>query len=66
VLDGETARAMADTGEKIHTLSATLQGTGVKGFMVFKGDMPKGWVAARMGPARISGHRAIEQLPTAQ
>jgi hypothetical protein len=36
VLDRETAEAMANTGEKIHVLSATLQGTGVQGFLALK------------------------------
>ena len=36
VLDNQTTRAMTDTGEKIHVLSATLEGTGVKGFLALK------------------------------
>jgi hypothetical protein len=37
VLSDQETRALADTGEKVHELSLTLEGAGVRGFMALKG-----------------------------
>lgn len=61
VLDNQTAKALADTGEKIRLLDKTLEGAGVKGFLALKDAIDTaiegltsfiGWVGKAMAAAR--------------
>jgi hypothetical protein len=61
VLDNQTAKALADTGENIHLLVKTLEGAGVQGFLALKGAIDTaiegltsfiGWVGKAMAAAR--------------